>query len=172
MHLVAIKTLRTFQDLRVLSSNPCMGRLRSWGVTRTMSGRATTLCGMTLWQIVKLIPVGMAQMVKNLPAMRETQVRSLGWEKPPGEGKGNHSSILAWRIPWIKEPGRLKSIGSQRVRHDWTTTLSFFLLWRNRILPSLRFTFKCIKLSRWLDQSLALYSIDVKRWAVFHVWLG
>ena len=57
-------------------------------------------------------------MVRNLPAMRETQVRSLGQEYPLEEGKATHSSILAWRIPWTEEPGRLQSIGSQRVGHD------------------------------------------------------
>ena len=60
----------------------------------------------------------MAQIVRNLPAMRETQVRSLGQEYPLEEGKATHSSILAWRIPWTEEPGRLQSIGSQRVGHD------------------------------------------------------
>ena len=59
----------------------------------------------------------MAQQVKN-PAMQETQVRSLGWEDPLEEGVATHFTILAWRIPWIEEPGGLKSIGSQRVRHN------------------------------------------------------
>ena len=59
-----------------------------------------------------------AQMVKNLPVMRETQVRSLDWEDPLEEGRATHSSILAWRIPWTEEPGGLQPVGSQRVRHD------------------------------------------------------
>ena len=50
-----------------------------------------------------------AQMVKNLPAMRETWVQSLGWEDSPEEGMTTHSSVLAWRIPWTEEPGRLQS---------------------------------------------------------------
>ena len=57
-------------------------------------------------------------MVKNLPAMQETRVRSLGWEDPLEEGKATHSSTLAWRIPWTEEPGRLQSIGLHRVGHD------------------------------------------------------
>ena len=57
-------------------------------------------------------------MVKNLPAMQETQVQSLGWEDPLEEGMATHSSILAWRIPWTEEPGGLQSKGSQRVGHD------------------------------------------------------
>ena len=63
----------------------------------------------------------MAQMVKNLPEMRETWVGSLGWEDPLEEGMATYSSILAWRIPWTEEPGGLQSIGSQRVRHNWVT---------------------------------------------------
>ena len=63
----------------------------------------------------------MAQQVKNLPAMQETQkmwVQSLGWEDPREEGMPTHSSILAWRIPWTEEPGGTQFMGSQRVRHD------------------------------------------------------
>ena len=58
------------------------------------------------------------QMVKKLPAMWETWVRSLGWGKPLEEGMATHSSVLAWRIPWIEELGGLQSIGSQRVVRD------------------------------------------------------
>ena len=67
------------------------------------------------------------QMVKNLPAMQETQVQSLGWEDPLEKGMTTHSSILAWRIPWTEEPGMLQSVGSYRVRPDWQLTLSRFL---------------------------------------------
>ena len=56
--------------------------------------------------------------VKHLPAMRETWVRSLGWEDPVEEGVATHSSTLAWRISWTEEPGRLQSMVSQRVGHD------------------------------------------------------
>ena len=63
----------------------------------------------------------MAQMVKNLPTMQETWVRSLGREEPPEKGMAAHSSILAWRTPWTEEPGGLQSIGWQRVRHDQVT---------------------------------------------------
>ena len=60
----------------------------------------------------------MAQLVKNMPAMQETQVGSLGWEDPLEKGMATHSKSLAWRIPWTTEPGRLQSIRSQRVGHD------------------------------------------------------
>ena len=59
-----------------------------------------------------------AQMVKHLPTMREIRVRSLGQEDPLEKEMATHSSILAWKIPWTKEPGRLQSMGSQRVGHD------------------------------------------------------
>jgi len=59
-----------------------------------------------------------AQMVKNLPTMRETWVRSLDWEDPLEKGMAILSSILAWRIPWTEEAGRLQSMGSQRVGHN------------------------------------------------------
>ena len=57
-------------------------------------------------------------MVKNLPAMWETRVQSLGWEDPLEKGMATHSSMLAWRIAWTEEPGGLQSIGLQRVGHD------------------------------------------------------
>ena len=57
-------------------------------------------------------------MIKNLPAIQETWVQSLGWEDPLEKGMATHSSILAWEIPWTEEPGGLQSMGSQRVRHD------------------------------------------------------
>ena len=59
-----------------------------------------------------------AQTVKRLSAMQETRVRSLGWEDPLEKEMAVHSIILAWKIPWTAEPGRLLSMGSQRVRHD------------------------------------------------------
>ena len=62
-----------------------------------------------------------AQMVKNLPAMRETQVQCLGRKDPLEKGMATHSNILAWKIPWTEEPGGLQSMGSQRVRHDRAT---------------------------------------------------
>ena len=58
-----------------------------------------------------------AQSVKNLPAVQETQVRSLGWEDPLEKEMATHSSILAWKTSWTEEPGGLSSWESQRVRH-------------------------------------------------------
>ena len=59
-----------------------------------------------------------AQTVKNLSAMRETWVLSLVWEDPLEKGMATHYSVLAWRIPWTEEHGKLQSMGSQRVGHD------------------------------------------------------
>ena len=69
-------------------------------------------------------------MVKNLPAMQETGVRSLGWEDALEKEMATHSSILAWRIPWTEEPGGQQSMGLQRGRHNLETNT---------------FTFHCMK---------------------------
>ena len=95
----------------------------------------------------------MAQMVKHLPTMRETWVQSLGQEDLLEKEMETHSSILAWKIPWMEEPDRLKSMGSQRVGHDWVTSLHFFTsLWvtvNSRSFLSFFFFFffsACVKL--------------------------
>ena len=59
------------------------------------------------------------RMVKNRPAVQETQVQSLGWEDPLEMGMATHSSILAWRIPWTEEPGGLQSMGSKKIFHSF-----------------------------------------------------
>ena len=71
-----------------------------------------------LLQIKKIKSCLVAQMVKRLPIMWETQVQSLGQEDPLEKEMATHSSTLIWTIPWTEEPGRLQSMGSQRVRHD------------------------------------------------------
>ena len=83
----------------------------------------------------------LAQTVTYLPAMPETRVQSLGLEDPLEKEMATHSSILAWRIPWTEEPCRLQSMGSQRVRHDWATSLHFTSSFcqvrpRNAFLPN------------------------------------
>ena len=60
----------------------------------------------------------MAHTLKNLPAMQETEVPSLGWEDPLEQEVASHSRILAWSIPWTEEPGELQSMESQRVEHN------------------------------------------------------
>ena len=70
----------------------------------------------------------MSQTVKNLPAIWETKVWSLGSEDPLEKGMATHCSILTWKIPWTEVPGGLQSMGSQRVRHDWATNTFTFKL--------------------------------------------
>ena len=70
------------------------------------------------WDLFQDKGFPVAQLVKNLPATQETRVRSLGQEDPLEKEMATHSSILAQRIPWTEEPGRLQSMGSQRVGHD------------------------------------------------------
>ena len=75
-----------------------------------------------------------AQMIKRLPAMQETWVQSLGWEDLEKE-MATHSSTLAWRIPRTEESGRLQSMGSRRVGHDWVTSLYYHYEYVKRINP-------------------------------------
>ena len=83
-------------------------------------------------------PSLVAQMVKNLPAMQETQVQSLGWEDLLEKEMATRSSILAWKIPWTEEPGGLPSMGSQRVRHNLVTQqqqyIKTYMLKKKKIL--------------------------------------
>ena len=83
----------------------------NWGLARQLMGASLV-----------------AQRLKHLPPMRETRVQSLGREDPLEKEMVTHSSILAWRITWTEKPGRLQSTGSQRVGHNWATSLSLFTL--------------------------------------------
>ena len=89
-------------------------RVRSLGWEDTLEKGMATHSSTIAWKITSLV----AQMVKRLSTMRETRVRSLGWENPLEKEMAIHSSTIAWKIPWTEEPGRLQSMGSQRVRHD------------------------------------------------------
>ena len=82
---------------------PSLGTQSRTQLKRLSSNSGNTPDGLPLW----------AQLIKNTPAMRETWIRSLGWEDPLEKGKATHSSTLAWRIPWT-----IQSKGSQRVGHD------------------------------------------------------
>ena len=77
--------------------------------------------------IYTLIASLVVQMVKSLPAAWETRIWFLGRDNPLEKEMANHSSILAWKIPWMEGPGSLQPKGSQRVRHDWETSLSLFI---------------------------------------------
>ena len=102
-------------------SYPYMTTRKTIALTRqTFVGKVMSLLFNMLSRLVLVV-----QTVKRLPVMRETQVQSLGWEDPLEKEMATHSSILAWRILWIEEPGRLQSTGLQRVGHDWATSLCF-----------------------------------------------
>ena len=104
--------------------------------------------------ITEISPV--AQTLKRLPAMRETWVRSLGWEYPLEKEMATHSSTLAWRILWTEEPGGLQSMGSQSVGHDWVTSL-------------LHFFFTEISIRQWWYWHLVfinLWNIEMNFWAI------
>ena len=81
-----------------------------------------------------------AQRLKHLPGMQETWVWSLGQEDPLEKEMETHSSTLAWRIPWREEPGRLQCMGSQRVGHNWATSLLLFTFYARMHSASLSLT--------------------------------
>ena len=93
-----------------------MDRGAWWATIHGVAKSRTRLSDFTfkLWSRASLV----AQRLKRLPGMWETWVRSLGWEDPLEKEIATHSSILAWRIPWREEPGRVQSMRSQRVGHD------------------------------------------------------
>ena len=91
---------------------------RKWSISHSVENLKDCL-SLKLWASL------VVQKLKHLPAMWETQVWSLGQEDPLEKEMATPSSILAWRIPWTEEPGRLQSTGSQRVGHDWVTSLTF-----------------------------------------------
>ena len=84
--------------------------------------RSKLILGTPLFHLCLLTKVShkasQSEGVKSLPAMQETRVRSLGQEDPLEKGMDTHSSMLAWRVPWTEEPGRLQSMGLQRIGHD------------------------------------------------------
>ena len=90
------------------------------------------------------------QMVKNLPAMQETQVWSMGQEDPLEKEIATHSSIIVWRIPWTEKPHGLQSTGSQRVEHDWVTNTSTFFT------PPNPYRFRTVSQSYWESVSQAV----------------
>ena len=112
-------------------------------------------------------------MVKNLPAIQETQVWSLGQEDPLVKGMATHSSILTWRIPWTEEPDGLQSTGGKRDGHDWVTTLSNLKyeastlkldFEKSAILTSLRFGVGII------FETMALIINQFRARQVFRIW--
>ena len=104
-----------------------------------------------------------AQMVKHLPTVQETWVPSLGWEDPLEKETANHSRTLAWKTPWTEEPGRLQSMRSQIVGHNWATSLSLPLL-PDDILPIFCIIFRMFLLNcpSFLAKTTIDSSVDLK----------
>ena len=94
----------------------------------TFGGSQFTYCWSLAWRILSISLTSLvAQMVKRLSTIQESRVWALGWEDPLEKEMAIHSSTIAWKIPWTEEPSRLQSMGSQRVGHDWVTSLSLSL---------------------------------------------
>ena len=116
----------------------------------------------------------MAQMVKCLPAMWETQVWSLGWEDPLEKEMAAHSGILAWKIPWTEEPGRLQSMGWQRVGHNWATSLSLIEKTKTKNNTLLEFSLMIKLYSIWELSTYALlkeFRTGTSKYAALVYWL-
>ena len=96
------------------------------------------------------------QLVKNLTIMQETWVQSLGWEDSLEKEITMHSNILAWKIPWTEEPGRLQSIGLQRVRHDWAHTTLITAYEKSIFISLFQWSFQVKHKSSYLKISIAL----------------
>ena len=94
---------------------------------------------------------------KESASVQETQVQSLNWEDPLGKGMVTYFSIFAWRIPWTDEPGRLQSMGFQRIEHNWITDFFFFyyfqlhiyLIFQSYLLQQTREPFRVLQ-SKWI----------------------
>ena len=97
----------------------CMSLSNNWLSKDLVAFYRVSMVGRILRQPPKISLVD--QLVKNPPTMWKTWVQSLGWEDPLEKEMATHSSIITWRNTWTGEPGRLQTMGSQRVRHDWAT---------------------------------------------------
>ena len=116
------------------------------------------------WPLVNTGVSLVVQTVKDLPAMQENWVQSLGWEDPLEKGKATHSSIPAWGIPWTEEPGGLQSTGSQRVGHNWVTDTFTFTFtcqyWNLKFQISSFSSFPPLLLDLILSSSFPSVSVD------------
>jgi len=135
LHNMSLGSLKPRGSLGVLSSIVCVcvhthTKLLQLcptfcnSVDQTMKLKDACSLEEKLWQTYTVYRASLlAQMVKRLPVMRETCVWSLGQEDPLEKEMATHSSTLAWKIPWTEEPGRIQSMGLQRVIHNWVTSL-------------------------------------------------
>ena len=114
--------------------------------------------GQTVSKLSQQLPSLVVQTVMRLSTMRETQVQSLGWEDPLEKEMAIHSRTIAWKIPWTEESGRLQSMRSQRVRHEWTTSLCLCPIVCSCLLCQKQATHRCMDLCLgFLSCSIVLY---------------
>ena len=132
-HTYTHKNIYTWVYVKLVKSEYCLWVVpmsASWFRQCTWAGKKLLLTlseatRTSLYCICSFLGFPGGSVVKNLPAVQETQemwVQSLGQEDPLEEEVATHSSILAWKIPWTQQPGRLQPMGSWRVRHDWVHT--------------------------------------------------
>ena len=107
-----------------ISLSLCQHLLLSVFIFGMLESMTWCLAVLLIWSSLIMTSL-VAQTVKRLSIMWETRVRALGWGDPLEKEMAIHSSTIAWRIPWTEEPGRLQSMGSQRVEHDWATSVQF-----------------------------------------------
>ena len=115
-----------------------------------------------------------AQTIKNLPAMQEMWVQSLDREDPLKKGIATLSSILAWRIAWTEEPGRLQSMGSQRVRHNWATKTSTSMDILHFVYPFINWWIHFPLLEMWIlfmNNAAMNVHVQVSVWAHIFIFL-
>ena len=112
----------------------------------------------------------LAQLVKSLPVMWKTLVWSLGQEDHLEKEMATHYNILAWKIPWMEEPGGLSSIGSQRVGHDWATSPHLFLTFNQSVTLCLILNVASGPAYRFLRMQVIWSGIPIS-WRIFHSWL-
>ena len=135
-----------------------------WGIQLKSSDRGLELKKASLEARIKRASL-MAQMVRNLPAMQETWIQSLGWEDPLEKGMATHSSILAWRIPWTEEPGGILSMGLQRIRHDWATNTFTFIYIEVRVQETPKIYKKgCIDREKKTLKKASIRAWEQRRW--------
>ena len=114
---------KVIKNSMVLSCGTRCRQIEQWNSIEESKNKALHLQSTDFFFLIWAFLI--AQKVKHLPAMWETQLWSLGQEDPLEKEMATHSSTLAWKIPWLEEPGGLQSMGSQRIGHDWVTSLSF-----------------------------------------------
>ena len=110
-----------------ITSKKWLWNTKSQRFTPMLSYKSFIILAFTFDPIWGNFHILVAQTVKRLPTMWETWVQFLDWKDLLEKEMATHSSILAWKIPWMEEPGRLQSMGWQRVEHNWATSLSHIL---------------------------------------------